>query len=281
MPSIGSNELGARTHVGHGRVGSAPRTAAGGLVRAGFGAKGVLYVVMAVIALRVALAGGGETEDQHGALQTLRDEPGGLALLIALAIGLTGYALWGLVEAARGSRQDNGAKQAFERVGALVRVVAYGALAAFAVSLVVGEAHSADTTSSSRDATANALELPLGRWLVVAVGAIIIGVAGYDLYRSVTQSFLDDLSVDGAARRWAAVLGSSGHAARAVAYGLVGLFTVKAAVEYDPEETVGLDGALQRLAAESYGTVLLGLVAAGLLAYGVYALFEARYHRLD
>ena len=253
------------------------------LVRLGFAAKGVLYLLIAVIALRVAAGGGGQPEDQQGALRSLRDEPLGTTLLVVLGIGLVGYALWGLVEAIRGPG-DDGAMGAIERVGGVVRAVIYGSFAALAFAIVFGGGSGGQSGGrSTKDTTANALDLPLGRWLVLALGVLIIAVAGYDVYRAVTQKFLEDLDLSSASRGTRRViekLGSIGFGARGVAYGLIGFFLAKAAVQYDPKEAVGLDGALQRVAEQPYGMVLLGLMAAGLLTYAIYAFTEARYHHL-
>ena len=65
-----------------------------------------------------------------------------------------------------------------------------------------------------------------------------------------------------------------------VVFGLVGIFLVKAAIDYNPNNAVGIDGALAKLASNSYGPFLLGIVAAGLIAFGVYSLSDARYRRI-
>ena len=80
-----------------------------------------------------------------------------------------------------------------------------------------------------------------------------------------------------AALKWGTRVGVVGLLARMVVLGLIGAFLVKAAVEYDPKEAIGLDGALQKLIHQSYGPWLLGLTAAGLVAYGLFCLVEARY----
>jgi hypothetical protein len=80
-----------------------------------------------------------------------------------------------------------------------------------------------------------------------------------------------------AARRWGGRVGTFGHVARGVVFGLIGVFVIKAALEYDPKEAIGLDGALQKLASAAYGPYLLGVTAAGLIAYGLYCLVDARY----
>jgi hypothetical protein len=75
-------------------------------------------------------------------------------------------------------------------------------------------------------------------------------------------------------------LGTFGHLARMVVFGLVGVFLIKAAIDFNPKKAVGLDGALAKLAHASYGPFLLGLVAAGLVAFGLYSLTDARYRRI-
>jgi hypothetical protein len=77
-------------------------------------------------------------------------------------------------------------------------------------------------------------------------------------------------------RTWGSRAGLVGHVARAVVFGLIGVFVVRAAVNYDPKDAIGLDGALQKLARAPYGPWLLGLTAAGLVAYGIFCLVDAR-----
>ena len=80
--------------------------------------------------------------------------------------------------------------------------------------------------------------------------------------------------------RWFTGLGVIGHLARMVAFGLIGTFVLKAAIDYAPSKAVGLDGALAKLAHQTYGPFLLGLVAAGLVAFGLYSITDARYRRI-
>ena len=80
--------------------------------------------------------------------------------------------------------------------------------------------------------------------------------------------------------RFAVASGVVGHIARGAVFAVVGVFLAKAAIEYDPSEAIGIDGALLKLVEASYGQLLLGLVAAGLIAYAVYCFVEARYRRI-
>jgi hypothetical protein len=252
------------------------------LGRLGFAAKGVLYVIVAVLAIQVAAGEGGNPEDQKGALQAVADEPFGMVLLVLLALGLTGYALWRLVEAVVGPRDKDGAGAYAERAASVGRTIIYGSLSAFAWAIVAGS-EGAGSGGSEQKQTATVLGWPGGVALVIIVGIVVIGIAAYQGYRAATQGFLDDLRLGEMSAREktaATYLGVAGHAARGVVFALMGVFLVKAALEYEPQEAVGLDGALKEVAAQPYGAFLLGLVAAGLLLFGFYCLVEARYREI-
>jgi hypothetical protein len=124
---------------------------------------------------------------------------------------------------------------------------------------------------------------PAGQWIVAAAGMAFIGVAIYQGYKGITRAFLDEDKTEQmgpATRRWITRIGVLGHLARMVAFGLIGIFVLKAAIDYAPSKAVGLDGALQKLARQSYGTFLLAVVAAGFVAFGIFSIVEARYRRI-
>ena len=150
----------------------------------------------------------------------------------------------------------------------------------FSVRLLTGVGEAAGGSGEERRGTAEVLSWSYGPWIVGLAGAAVIVAGAVNAYRALTQNFRDELStgeMSAAEDRWYTRIGVIGHAARAVVFGLIGAFLVKAALEYDPNEAVGLDGALQRLVQQWHGTLLLGLVAAGLLAYGAFCLVQARY----
>lgn len=112
----------------------------------------------------------------------------------------------------------------------------------------------------------------------IGLGFLAAGL--FNAYRSVTTKFRDDLKehqIADQARPWVTPVGVVGHAARGVVFALIGVFFVRAAIRYDSKEAIGLDGSLRKLAQAPYGSWLLGLVAAGLLAYALFAFIEARY----
>ena len=247
--------------------------------RFGLATKGFSYILVAVIALRVAVGGGGQTESREGALKTLADEPFGWLLLVLVALGFASYAMWrfavGIFD--RDAEGDD-AKGLGKRLGDLAKGVLYAALAVITISVVVG---AGDGGSSREDeATAAALDLPLGQWIVGAIGVAFVGAGLFNAYRALSGSFRKELReerMSGAEQSWYAAFGVAGHLARAVVFALIGIFVVRAAWQYDPDEAIGLDGALNKLAGEAYGPFLLGAVALGLAAYGLFCVVQARY----
>ncbi len=260
--------------------------------RLGYAARGLLYAVIGITALEVALGRGGQTQGTTGALRSLAGEPFGYALLVAVAVGLAGYALWRLAQTFfHRSEKDSLAAKVVERISFLFRALLYGAFAWYAVQLLLGSGGGAGGSGGgsggsggSRALTARLLGLPGGQWIVVAGGAIVLGVAAYQCYLGVTRNFEDDLKqaeMSRRERRWIGRFGMVGYLGRGVVYGIVGALLVVAAFQVKPDDAVGMDGALSRLANQPYGPWLLGAVAVGLFAFGLYCFAEARYREVN
>ncbi len=266
-----------------------PRAAAGTFVdsrafailsRAGFVARALVYGIIGLLAFDLAIGHGGKITNQQGAMRTIAHQPFGHLLLILIAVGLGGYAMWRLFRAALG-RGPQGADRGLERVGAFGSGVVYAGMCVLAVEILMS-----DTSGGGGNAKQTAKGVfawPAGRWLVGLAGLVLVGVAVYQFIRGVKKKFLDDSNTNEmpeALRSAFTVLGVVGHLARAVVFGFVGIFLVKAAYDYKANEAIGLDGALAKLYNGAYGNVLLGVVAAGLMAFSVFALVEARYRRI-
>jgi hypothetical protein len=207
------------------------------------------------------------------------DQPFGKTLLVLLAIGLAGYAIWRLVRAAVGhgaEEQDS----ATDRIAALGSGVAYAILCVTAIKILSG---AGSGSGSPKKATGGVLDWSGGPLLVGVAGAAFVGVGLYQAYKGAAKKFLDSSKTEemseGVERGFTA-LGVFGHLARSVVFALIGYGLIKAAVDYDAQKAVGLDGALQKLADASYGPWLLGIVAAGLVGFAAYSLADARYRRV-
>lgn len=255
-----------------------------GLARAGLVAKGLTYCIVAALAINVAVGGGGDVEDRQGALHEVAQSSLGRILLAALAFGLAGYAVWRFTQALLGRTLETGEREsALKRIGIAARGALYAWLAFVCAELVFDADEPAGQGKDEKELTARVLDWPLGRWIVAAVGLAVLAAGAYNLYRGLSRKFRKDLKegqMGGEERRWYSVVGVIGHMARGVVFVLAGFFIVRAAWEFDPKEAIGLDGALAKLANAEYGPFLLGAVAAGLFAYGLFCLVQARYRKV-
>ena len=251
---------------------------AAAVARAGIVAKGVSYGLVGILAILLALGSSGKTTSRTGALATLAQEPLGKVVLGVLAVGFAAFAAWQLLRTVFGPDGDDGIKDWGKRAGTLGRAGIYAALTFATVRILLG-ARTDSQTQDARENTAVVLSWPGGRWIVGAVGLGILGAGAWNVYRGVARTFTDAwrAGMSRSAKRWGARAGVLGHVARGIVFGLVGIFLGKAAIEFDPHEAVGLDGALHEVVQATYGRYALGFVAFGLICYGVFCLVDARY----
>lgn len=250
------------------------------LARIGYATKGIVYVIVGVLALQAAFGAGGSTEGTRGAIREIGDEPFGQILLVLTAIGLLGYSLWRFVQAALDvEREGSDAEGIGKRIGYAISGLAYVFLAWTAASIVFGWG-SSGSGNSRQEWTATLMAQPFGRWIVGIIGVVIIGVGLHHFYRAYKAKFMEEYKTGMMERKeekWARRIGQFGLSARGIVFCLIGTFFIQAALQAQPSEAQGLSGALETLAAQPYGPWLLGLVAAGLVAYGVYCFSRARY----
>jgi hypothetical protein len=253
------------------------------LARLGYATEGAMYTLIGLLAAGVVFGTGDHATGQHGALEIIAESPYGGVLVGLIALGFLGYALWrGLQAIADPDGEGTDLKALGKRVGYGVSALVYAGLAISAVGLILGSADQGNRTPD--DWTALLLSWPLGRVLVVCVGILVFGAGLRELYQAYKARFLKYLKLDEMgerARTWTERWGRLGIGARGIVLGVVGTFLIRAALEYDPREARGLGGALQTLAQQPLGPWLLGAVALGLIAYGLFMLSVARYRHID
>lgn len=248
--------------------------------RLGLGARGLIYLLMGLLALAVAFGRSASETDQRGALKAVAQHSGGKALLVLLAVGFAAYAVWRLSQAAFGVPGDGDG--AGPRVKALASGVVYAALAVTTVSVLAGSGGSTRQGDQQQALTARVMAHSGGRWLVGAAGLVLLGVSAVMVYDGATKKFEKHLRMQemtATTRSVVGKLGMVGTMARGVVMGLTGILVVQAAVQFRPDKARGLDGALRTLAGQPYGQTLLVLAALGLVAFGVYGFAEARWYR--
>lgn len=234
--------------------------------RLGYGASGVLHLLLAWVTIQLAWTSGGEQADQSGALQQLAGNGFGQALLWVLLVGFVLLALWQATEAiAWGEAKD--------RAKAAAKAVTYAVLAWTTVSVLTS-----GSGGGSGGATSSLMSSGLGRVLVGLVGLGVIAVGGYHVVKGWKEKFLEDLESSPAP--WVRKAGKVGYIGKGGALAVVGVLLVVAAVQSDPEKAQGLDAALHALAGLPFGPVLLTLIALGFATYGVYAFGRARHAKV-
>jgi hypothetical protein len=252
--------------------------------RYGYAAKGVVYVLIGALAAMGAFHVGDGPTDSRGALAQIVRQPFGRVLLGVVATGLAGYALWRVVQGLRDT-EDKGTswKGLAVRTGYACIGVLYAGLSYSAVQLILGHGAGKNSDEHSREWTARLLMLPFGRLLVGLAGLSVIGFGLWQCYKAFTAKFRRKWKrheMSERSRLLATRAGQVGLTSRGVVFGIIGLFLIQAAWRARAEEARGLGGALRALEQQPYGPYVLGAVALGLVAYGLYMFVEARYRRM-
>ena len=249
------------------------------LARLGLATRGVLYLLIALIVVDLVRSRGTE-EDQAsntGALEKIVEQPFGRFLLTLVAIGVAGYALWRFAEAwlRPGGQADRTARQRRPR---------------HRVRRSVHRVHPAPhrqaaraTDGSGEQQVDTILDWPAGQWIVGAIALGVFAIAVDNLVRAVTGKWREHLDLghlSASGRKAVEVVAWVGLIGRTIAFSLVGWFLLRAAIEFDKSEPVGLDQSLRNVAIESWGPLLLSVTAIGLAAYGLFSFVEARWRRV-
>lgn len=254
----------------------------GRLAQLGYIVRGAVYATIGLLAFQLALGQGGQTASQTGALVTLAGQPFGKLLLVVMVIGLIGYSLWGLVRAIFDPlHYGTDTKGLLSRAGFLSSAVSYAALSVPALQLLMGQPANSQAGSPA-GVTDQLINRPFGKELVILFGLLWVAIGIGQLYMAYKASFARDWAGDMSAdERTAALrLGKFGYGARGVVLGVIGLLTLRAGLFGNPNAPQGFDAALAEIARAPYGVYLLALIGLGLIAFGLYSAFSAKWVRL-
>jgi hypothetical protein len=247
--------------------------------RAGYVVSGVLHILIGYIVLRIGLGSAG-TADQSGALATLADSPGGAVVLWAVAAGLAALGLWRLAEAAVGQhpseRYSHDGSGVGDRINAFALAVLYFAIAYSAVRFAMGSGEGSDQQNAGL--SARLMQNGMGKFVLVAVGIVVVVVGGYHVYKGVMRRFFDDLTVNSG--RLVTIVGITGFVAKGLVLAGTGILVIVATLTSDPARASGIDGAVKTFGSAPFGKALLIVAALGFGSFGVYSLVRSRYCRL-
>ena len=251
--------------------------------RLGFGARGLVYCLIGGLALLAAFGAGGGTGGSRTALRSLMSQPFGWILLGLMAVGLLFFAAWqALAAIPDADRRGTSAKGLAIHSGQGLGAVIHAGLAISALGLAFGfGTGGGQEDQAARDWTAWLMAKPFGQWLVGLVGLSVAGTGLVWLWKAWRGDVLDRLALPADAGRWVLPMGRLGFAARGVVFVIIGGFVIGAAIHSNSREVEGLGGALEALEGQPYGWALLAVTAAGLFAFGMFGLVQARYRHID
>ena len=252
------------------------------LERAGFVARGLLYLVMGLLALNVAIGLGGKNTDLAGSLVFVTGNAYGKVILIAMVVGLLAYSVWGFVRAVFDPlHRGHDAIGLAERAGYLTSALSYLAISMFGLQLLGGSGPSAG--DSTQRLASSLLTVPAGYLLTVAIGLASVGVGlgqFFEAYRATFKRDMKRSEMGHTQSKLTDFAGRFGLVSRGVTFSLMGLFLVAAGLHRDPSRARGFGGVFAFIQAQPAGRMLLGLVALGFIALGIHSVSAARYARL-
>jgi hypothetical protein len=248
------------------------------VARAGLVAYGIVYVLIGWLAVQLALGDRSGRPSSTGALRELAQQPFGGVLIWVVSIGMFLLAVWQLLEAAFGHRDEEGKKRLVQRLTSAGKAIVYIVIGVSGVKIAVGSGSSGKRGEETF--TAKLMNLPAGQVLVGIVGLSIIGFGVFQLYRAWTESFADKLDGEGRSGKTGTAyiaFGKAGYSARGVAFAVVGGLFCYAAVTHESSKSGGLDQALFEILDQPFGPFLLCVVGVGLACFGLFTFAQARH----
>ena len=251
------------------------------LARLGYGIKGLIYITIGLLAIQGALGRGKTPADQLGAIRTFSQLPFAHVLLWVVLIGLISYSLWGIVRAVMDPfHKGTDTEGLLSRGGYLISAATYATFVLPTYHLIMGAGSSG---SNQTQLVTQIMSLPMGRLIVGVVGLAAIGAGLYQIYTGFASKFekqFKTYALNAEQYRLAIQIGRFGTMARGIVFAIVGFFFFLAAYTASPGRAQGISGALDYLAKQPYGLWLMGIVAVGLIAFGIYSLMTAAWFRL-
>lgn len=244
----------------------------------GYSARGVIYLVIGGLALLAAFGErGGQTTNSKGAILKILEQPFGNVMIFLLIIGLLGYSAWRLIQCFKDpDGHGSTGKGLAVRSGLFISAVTHILLAFWAAKLLMGTGSGSLGSEGRSFLTTNLGQIALG-----IAGTVVIATGFAHIYKGATARFEKYMTIPANRRSWARPVCQFGLIARGMVWLIIGWLSIKAAWMAKGGEIDGTSEALQTLRDHAYGPWLLGIVAAGLFAFGIYCLLEAAYRRIN
>jgi hypothetical protein len=262
------------------KAGSSPLMEA--LTRLGYGVRGLIYFTMGLLAVQVALGKGGALASPQAAIAEIGKQPAGMIFLWVVLVGISSYALWGIVRAVFDPlHKGNDTKGLVERFGFLVSAFGYAILILPTYGYITGISNSSNGSQTQKFIT-SIMAMPWGRWAIGLIGLLVLAGGLYQIYLGFKAGFdrqFQTYALSASEIKLVTDIGRFGTAARGVVLALVGFLISLAAYQANPSQPIGMDTALATLLHQPYGIWLLGIIAVGLMAFGFYSMLSAAWFR--
>jgi hypothetical protein len=253
------------------------------MTRLGYGVRGLIYITMGLLALNVVFGKGGASIDQQSAIAAIGRQPAGLFLLWVVLIGLVSYSLWGVIRAVFDPlHKGQDLKGSLARVGFLFSAASYAILILPTYGFITGAGRTSQSGAQTQQSMASIMSTTWGLWLIGLIGLVVIAVGLYQIYQGFKNSFDKQFQIYAMTAKEVKVatqLGRFGTATRGFIFALVGGLLVVAAYHSNSSQAIGIGAALTALMRQPYGIWLLGIVAVGLVAFGIYSMLSAVWFR--
>jgi hypothetical protein len=254
------------------------------LARLGYGVRGLIYIMMGLLTLNVVLGKGGAPTGQQGAIAAIGRQPPGMVLLWVILLGLISYSLWGVIRAVFDPLQKgHDLKGLIARGGFLFSAASYALLILPTYGYISGAGSTSQSGASTQKFLASIMSTPWGPIAIGIVGLAVITGGVQQIYEGFNSTFdkqFQAYAMNAQEVKWATQLGRFGTATRGFIFALVGASLCLAAYEANSRQSVGIDSALAALLRQPYGVWLLGIVAIGLVAFGIYSIACAIWFRV-
>jgi hypothetical protein len=282
MSAINS-KAGVKSDVGRAVQKAADSPLLEAMTRLGYGVRGLIYMIVGLLAVQVALGKGGALASPQGAIAAIGKQPSGLILLWVVLVGIISYSVWGIIRAFLDPlHKGNDTKGLLIRFGFFASALGYAFLAFSTYGYITGSSQSADGSQTQKFISL-IMAMPFGRWAIGILGLIVVAVGLYQIYLGFTAGFdkqFQTYALTSKEIKLTTDVGRFGTSARGVVFAVVGGLIGLAAYQANPKQPVGIDAALATLLHQPYGIWLLGVIAAGLMAFGFYSMLSAAWFRL-
>jgi len=253
------------------------------LTRFGYGVRGLIYIVMGILAVQVALGKGGALASPQGAIADIGKQPAGLILLWVVLLGLISYSMWGVVRAVMDPlHKGHDSKGLLARFGFLSSAFGYAIIILPTYGYITGASKTTNGSQTQKFIT-TIMEMPWGRWAIGILGLIVLVGGLYQIYLGFSSGFerqFQTYALTPKEVKLASDIGRFGTSARGVVLAVVGGLIGLTAYHANPSQQVGMDTALATVLHQPYGIWLLGIVALGLIAFGFYSMLSAVWFHL-